>query len=283
LKNSGASQIKFEEFIVVNFNVPVQGVDPLDNSTFTSDRHKIQADWCRQDGRETLFILDGEIVSSWHTELIAKIIWPSGADIPVTPIEFASRMAEIKAEFPKAWSKWTESDEKLLIGLFQVGEKVSSIAKKLDRAPGGVYSRLRKLNLIDEFTKYSEDLVKSPSVAFPSLHGTVYGLIKDLYQVELTYATSEKVDKRFKQDGWFLGSLELFECSVCKESQVVVLRKHWKNWGKVLHRWSITCLKCRTTGESQNFDNTFISTLKSKLDALTPISEICPDCKKSKL
>ena len=58
MSHPGASQIKFEEFIVVNFNVPVQGVDPLDNSTFTSDRHKIQADWCRQDGRETLFILD---------------------------------------------------------------------------------------------------------------------------------------------------------------------------------------------------------------------------------
>jgi hypothetical protein len=265
-----------DQFIVVNFTIPVNGMDPTDGSKFFSDRHKVRADWARQDGSETLFMIDGEVICSWPTNVIAKITWPSGLDIPVTPKEFANRMEEIKSEFPKAWSKWSFEEERKLSTLFLQGRKISDIARAMGRAPGGIYSRLRKLEIIDDSIEFSDELSFTAKKIIVT--GTVYELITSLYQISISQNVSEKVNRKFNEPGWFLMVDELFHCPTCAKSRVLILRKHWKNMGRVFHRWAITCLECDKIGESRDFDSELINTIHLKLEKYPPVEDTCPDC-----
>jgi hypothetical protein len=251
-------------------------MDPTDGSKFFSDRHKVRADWARQDGSETLFMIDGEVICSWPTNVIAKITWPSGLDIPVTPKEFANRMEEIKSEFPKAWSKWSFEEERKLSTLFLQGRKISDIARAMGRAPGGIYSRLRKLEIIDDSIEFSDELSFTAKKIIVT--GTVYELITSLYQISISQNVSEKVNRKFNEPGWFLMVDELFHCPTCAKSRVLILRKHWKNMGRVFHRWAITCLECDKIGESRDFDSELINTIHLKLEKYPPVEDTCPDC-----
>jgi len=276
LLRSGEKMNPPDQFIVVNFTTPVKGTDPTDGSNFFADRHKIRADWARQDGLETLFMIEGEVKCSWPTKVISKITWPSGIDVPVTPKEFESRMEEIKSEFPKAWSKWSYEEEQKLSTLFSHGKKVSEIARTLGRAPGGIYSRLRKMEIIDESTEFSDDLALT--LQNPIVTGTVYELIKTLYQISITQNSSDKVNKKFNEPGWFLMVDELFNCPTCSKRRILIFRKHWKNMGRVFHRWAITCLECDKLGESREFDSDLINSIHQKLEEFPPVEETCPDC-----
>lgn len=276
LLRSGEKMNLPDQFIVVNFTIPVKGTDPTDGSTFFADRHKIGADWARQDGIETLFMIEGEVKCSWPTNMITKITWPSGIDVPVTPKEFENSMEEIKAEFPKAWSKWSYEEEQKLSKLFSQGKKVSEIARALGRAPGGIYSRLRKMEIIDEFTEFSNDLALTWQK--PIVTGTVYELIQALYEVSISRNASNKVDKKFNEPGWFLMVDELFHCRTCSKKRILIFRKHWKNMGRVFHRWAITCLECDKIGESREFDSDLINSIHLKLEEFPPVEETCPDC-----
>jgi DNA-binding CsgD family transcriptional regulator len=276
LLRSGEKMNLPDQFIVVNFTIPVKGIDPTDGFAFIADRHKIRADWARQDGVETLFMIEGEVKCSWPTNIISKITWPSGIDVPVTPREFENRMAEIKSAFPKAWSKWSFEEEQKLSKMFSQGKKVSEIASALGRAPGGIYSRLRKMEIIDESTEFSEDLALTWQK--PIVTGTVYELVKTLYGISITQIDSNKANKKFSELGWFLIVDELFHCSTCSKKRILIFRKHWKNMGRVFHRWAITCLECDKLGESREFDNDLINSLHQKLEEFPPVEEICPDC-----
>lgn len=276
LLRSGEKMNLPDQFIVVNFTIPVKGTDPTDGSTFFADRHKIRADWARQDGIETLFMIEGEVKCSWPTNMITKITWPSGIDVPVTPKEFENRMEEIKSEFPKAWSKWSYEEEQKLSKLFSQGKKVSEIARALGRAPGGIYSRLRKMEIIDESTEFSGDLALTWQK--PIVTGTVYDLIQALYEVSITRNASNKVDKKFNEPGWFLMVDEIFHCPTCSKKRILIFRKHWKNMGRVFHRWAITCLECDKIGESREFDSDLINSIHQKLEEFPPVEETCPDC-----
>ena len=276
LLRSGDKMNPPDQFIVVNFTIPVKGTDPTDGSTFLADRHKIRADWARQDGVETLFMIEGEVKCSWPTNMITKITWPSGIDVPVTPKEFENRMEEIKSKFPKAWSKWSYEEEQKLSKLFSQGKKVSEIAGALGRAPGGIYSRLRKMEIIDESTEFSDDLALTWQK--PIVTGTVYELIQALYEVSITKNASNKVDKKFNELGWFLMVDELFHCPTCSKKRILIFRKHWKNMGRVFHRWAITCLECDKIGESREFDSDLINSIHQKLEEFPPVEETCPDC-----
>ena len=265
-----------DQFIVVNFTIPVKGIDPIDNSQFFADRHRIKADWARQDGTETLFMFNGEVKYSWPTSVIEKITWPSGIDIPVTPKEFASRMEEIKSEFPKAWSKWSFEEEQKLSDLFLHGKKISDIAREMGRAPGGIYSRLRKMELIDDLVEFSNDLaITSQKVIVTD---TVYELISSLYKITVSQHTSEKVNRKFNEPGWFLMVDKLFHCPTCSKKRILVMRKHWKNMGRVFHRWAIACLECDKIGESRDFDNELINSIHLELEQFPPVEATCPDC-----
>jgi len=137
------------EQIVVYFNKPVTGQDPLNKELFTSDRHKLIATWARQDGETTIFLDDDSvIIASWNTRDIKTIQWPSGQQVPPTTTAFANRMEEIKSRFPRAWSKWSYEEDQKLIKEFKSGMKIRDLCESHERARGGIISRLRRLELI---------------------------------------------------------------------------------------------------------------------------------------
>ena len=274
--------------IVVNFNSPTLGLDPLDGAKFRADRHKVKADWVKQDGQETQFVLDGEIVASWPTDSITGITWPTGEIIPTTPTDFRNRMEEIKSNFPKAWSKWSYEEDQKLAAMFMSGKQVSEIASHLRRAPGGIFSRLRKMNLVAETAEYSEELtykaiqsVEAPIQKMQIQTGTVYELIKNLYEVDLFVDNGDKLDSKFGEKGWFVLTDQLFKCTDCNLNRIIILRKHWKNMGRVFHRWSISCLDCKKTGESRDFDEELIDQIHEKLELEVGVETICPTCNPS--
>ncbi len=267
------------QLIVVDFYSPVIGLDPSDDSSFYANRHKISAEWARQDVQKTLFIRDGEVVCSWKTNLISKITWPSGINVPITPKEFANRMQEIKAIYPNAWSKWSVDEEQKLVNEFNRGNPISTIAKSLQRAPGGVYSRLRKLGIIDESVEYSEE-ISLANFTYP-ITGNVYQLIQNYYQISIPRNPSDKVHKKFSEDGWFALTDKLFECNQCSMKRILILRKHWKNLGRVFHRWAITCLECKKAGESRDFEDQLIEAIHLQLQSMPSVEQICPQCANS--
>jgi hypothetical protein len=60
------------------------------------------------------------------------------------------RLAAIREGLPRAYTPWTEADEKLLLERWDVGDAVELIAQQLERGAGGVRSRLVRLGRIDE-------------------------------------------------------------------------------------------------------------------------------------
>jgi hypothetical protein len=55
---------------------------------------------------------------------------------------------EIRQEHPRAYESWTEAEEEQLKQLYKESMSISDIAKKLQRKPGGISSRLKKLGLL---------------------------------------------------------------------------------------------------------------------------------------
>jgi len=274
---------KNDEYIVITFKEAVLGKDPIDGTKFLSNRHKVSAEWARQDGLETLFITNGEIVAKWPTRIIDLITWPNGAEIPTTPREFADRMAEIKLKYPKAWSKWSWEEEQQLIAFFNSGYSVKEIAEKMGRAPGGIFSRLKKIEIIGEDTEFNESLTISQNnkiiESAPPLIGSVYQLVETLYSKQIKPSSNSKLDKRFNEYGWFLPTDKLFRCPDCQKNRVIVFRKHWRNLGRIFHRWAIVCIECDKIGESRDFGNDLIEAIHETFDGLQPIENDCPDCK----
>jgi len=58
-------------------------------------------------------------------------------------------LKEIRKLYPRAYRSWNEEDDMDLEKLFNSGLKVSEISKKLERRPGAIGSRLKKLELIE--------------------------------------------------------------------------------------------------------------------------------------
>lgn len=52
---------------------------------------------------------------------------------------------KLKRKYPRAYEKWTEKEEDKLIELYKSGKSITQISNKIDRAPGGVKSRLSKI------------------------------------------------------------------------------------------------------------------------------------------
>ncbi|MEK7147802.1 MAG: PIF1 family DEAD/DEAH box helicase [Patescibacteria group bacterium] len=57
---------------------------------------------------------------------------------------------KLREEYPQAYRRWEEGEEKRLQELFGKGQSISNIARKLGRKPGGIRARLIKLGLIEE-------------------------------------------------------------------------------------------------------------------------------------
>lgn len=60
----------------------------------------------------------------------------------------AKRLAEIRKEYPKAYTPWTEEADERLKALFSAEKSVMEISKELERHPGGIRSRLKKVGLV---------------------------------------------------------------------------------------------------------------------------------------
>lgn len=66
-----------------------------------------------------------------------------------SPKSYEERMAEIHTKHPRAYEPWEEEEDADLTRFFKGGMPVRVIAKKLQRQPSAIKSRLRKLKLLD--------------------------------------------------------------------------------------------------------------------------------------
>ncbi|MBU1121168.1 MAG: RecQ family ATP-dependent DNA helicase [Candidatus Omnitrophica bacterium] len=60
----------------------------------------------------------------------------------------AYSVVELKKQHPTAYAKWTNEEEQRLISEYNNGRTINELSKLLGRQPGGIRSRLRKLNVI---------------------------------------------------------------------------------------------------------------------------------------
>lgn len=61
---------------------------------------------------------------------------------------YEERMAEIHEKHPRAYEPWLKEEDADLRRFFHAGMTPRGIAKKLQRQPGAIRSRLRKLDLL---------------------------------------------------------------------------------------------------------------------------------------
>ncbi len=141
-----------DHLVVITFDEPVVGTDLLDESVFTSDRHRVHASKIVQDPEITRFIDDdGVIRAEWPTRNVLRIRWieepsPSGLVTP-NASEYQARIAAIKEKHPNAYSPWTETSDTELREAVLQGLSVLQISQALQRQPGGIRSRISKLGL----------------------------------------------------------------------------------------------------------------------------------------
>lgn len=57
-------------------------------------------------------------------------------------------LAERRSQHPRAYAPWTPEEERRLAAMYRDGHSVESISTAIQRQPGGVHSRLRKLGLL---------------------------------------------------------------------------------------------------------------------------------------
>jgi len=135
--------------VVVTFKEPTLVLDVEDGVSFLTTRHKVDANWARQDGIETIFLNDdGEIVGSWPTNSVESIQWPTGKSTPATAEGIKLRRDEILLEFPRAWSKRDAKEDAKLTSEFHQKDHLAAICKQHQRTEGSICLRLSKLALV---------------------------------------------------------------------------------------------------------------------------------------
>lgn len=65
-----------------------------------------------------------------------------------TAISHQQRLNRIRRRYPRAYEKWTEEEDIQLRQQYHAGVGLSELATRLQRQPGAIESRLRKLGLI---------------------------------------------------------------------------------------------------------------------------------------
>ena len=65
-----------------------------------------------------------------------------------SPLSYEERMAEIREEHPRAYEPWSKEEDADLKRYFDCSTPAKQIAQTLQRQPGAIRSRLRKLNLV---------------------------------------------------------------------------------------------------------------------------------------
>ncbi len=82
-------------------------------------------------------------------ELYPDIQIPTPGEVVELP-PHASRLAEIRQQYPQAYTPWTEAMDEELTALHQANVPIREMASSLERHPGGIRSRLKKLGLTQQ-------------------------------------------------------------------------------------------------------------------------------------
>jgi hypothetical protein len=61
--------------------------------------------------------------------------------------EYQERLRRIRASYPRAYERWSKDDENLLVRKYRAGASTLELSGLLQRQPGAIRSRLRKLDL----------------------------------------------------------------------------------------------------------------------------------------
>jgi len=141
-----------DELVVVTFNDPVRGSDPVDMVEFNSDRHQVRASRLIQDRENSQFVNgNGQIVAQWPTSMISRVTWPTRLCLDETnngrQSAYEDRLAAIRQKYPNAYAPWTEGEEGELRRAIADGLSVREIVQQLQRQPGAITSRSAKLGL----------------------------------------------------------------------------------------------------------------------------------------
>jgi len=125
-------------------------VDPIiqeQDRTMRSQSDSAEATWLAKDEkamreRQEDFIrhCGGKIHIKPSTVVPGEVV-----DVP----PHAKRLEEIRKQYPHAYTPWTEDQEEKLQELFKKDKTIGEIAKEMERHPGGIRSRLKKLGLTD--------------------------------------------------------------------------------------------------------------------------------------
>ncbi len=141
------------DLVIVTFNDPVPGVDPIDGSSFNADRHRLDATRVVQDASTTVFTdIDGVIVAEWPTMTITSIVWPSAPPAAPSPSGKPKTgspewLADIKVKHPNAYASWTAEEDARLAQYFRRGTSISELARLHGRRRGAITARIKRLEL----------------------------------------------------------------------------------------------------------------------------------------
>ena len=70
--------------------------------------------------------------------------------MPEQTLSYHERLAEIRCQHPRAYLPWTAEEEQTLLHGFRRGESMAILTSRLQRQPGEIRSRLRKLREAEE-------------------------------------------------------------------------------------------------------------------------------------
>jgi len=102
-----------------------------------------------------LTLSDIMVTAKLAQELIQEFVAPDNQIIVEGVIQVVANsgriqnLTELRKEHPRAFEKWTETEEGQLTEMYSSGRSLAEIARVLKRKRGAVRTRLKKLGLID--------------------------------------------------------------------------------------------------------------------------------------
>lgn len=139
------------EPVLVYFVVPVEATHPGGDEVRMATCHRVVTSSARQDGARTVFLgTGGEVVASWQTCLVDRIVWPAQLDArrPMDEGGHGDWRDEVKVMFPRAWEPWTAEEQAQVVREFHEGLPVGEMGLRHERRPNAILARLVALGLV---------------------------------------------------------------------------------------------------------------------------------------
>jgi hypothetical protein len=83
---------------------------------------------------------------------------------------------------------------------------------------------------------------------------------------------------RFGSRGWIYQNRVSTYCPICATPSLLIFRKHFKKFAKVMHYWGIVCSVCKNAKDSKDFTRDFVKKIDLELEQSKPIAGICETC-----